>query len=203
MIYIVDGPPGAGKSYYGTRVAVRALEAGKRVYTNYPVFFRGRSTLVWEKRLIKEPIYDAVIIMDEAYRDVSSRDFKNFSKDEHTFFATNRHNGLDIYLLAQHLNRVDVIIREMANEIIRLGAFRIPFWRPLFFRADAYADEQAYAKKDIYYTEHYLFRWKYANAYDTRAFRRDEEPYRGITWAEKLERETLNKLPSKEPVEVI
>lgn len=196
MIYIVDGPPGAGKSYFGTRVAVKTLLDGRRpCFTNYPVVLGNKSTFVWDYSLISEPVQDAVIIMDEAYRDVSSRDFKKFSKDEHTFFATNRHNGLDIYLIAQHLNRVDVIIREMANEIIRISKVAVPVIdRPLWFRADVYTDEASYARKEIYYSQHYLFRKKYAKAYDTHAFRRKSEPYRGVTWIEKMKPESIDNL---------
>lgn len=203
MIYIVDGPPGSGKSYYGTMVACRALEAGRRVYTNYPVVYRGKTPYVWEKRLTREAIFDAVIVIDEAYRDVSSRDFKKFSVEEHTFFATNRHNDLDIYLIAQSVNRVDVIIREMANEILRVSKTAVPMWRPLWFRVDSYVDEMSYAKKEIYYTKHYLFRWKYANAYDTKAFRRLDEPYTGITWAEKMKQQSIDITGADIPGEVI
>lgn len=196
MIYIVDGPPGAGKSYFGTRIAVKALESGRRpCFTNYPVVFGKKSTFIWDYSLISEPIQNAIIIMDEAYRDVSSRDFKKFTKDEHTFFATNRHNSLDIYLIAQHLNRVDVIIREMANEIIRISKVAVPVIDyPLWFRADVYLDEAAYARKEIYCSYRYPFRRKYAQAYDTHFFRRKSEPYQGITWLEKIKSENIDSL---------
>ena len=66
MIYIVDGPPGAGKSYFGTRVAVKTLLDGRRpCFTNYPVVLGDKSTFVWDYSLISEPVQDAVIIMDE------------------------------------------------------------------------------------------------------------------------------------------
>ena len=106
------------------------------------IYDQGRSSLVWTPDLAHESIHDALIVIDEAYRDYNSRSFKNFSPDEHTFFATNGHNNVDIVLIAQNPARVDVVIREMCNIYFFVRKVSLPFVsRPLCFRVLGFLDE--------------------------------------------------------------
>ena len=192
VIYIVWAPPREGKTYYCTRWALRRLRSGKTVYTNYPIIdSSGLSSMVWSPELVHESIHDALIIIDEAYRDYNSRNFKSFTEDEHTFFATNGHNNLDIVLIAQNPARVDVVIREMTNVYYFVRKFELPFLsHPLWFRVLGFLDETSMASRDpkqAYSSELVFFRRSVASAYDTHYFRRGVSDYQGITWREKLE----------------
>jgi hypothetical protein len=94
MIYIIWAPPRSGKTYYATHLIIEALRKDKRaVYSNYPVIDRisGKSSFRWSKELILENIHDAIIVVDEAYMDFSSRKYKEFSDAMHAFFAINGH----------------------------------------------------------------------------------------------------------------
>lgn len=194
MIYIVWAPPREGKTYFCTRWALGRLAKGQTVFTNYPVIDdQGRSSLVWSPDLVHESIHDALIVIDEAYRDYNSRSFKNFSPDEHTFFATNGHNNVDIVLIAQNPARVDVVIREMCNVFFFVRKFQLPFMsHPLWFRVLGFLDETSMAGRDpklAYSSELVFFRRYVARAYDTHFFRKDDDDFQGITWREKLEKD--------------
>ncbi len=192
MIYIVWAPPREGKTYFATRWALRRLRSGVPVYSNYPIIDRRRSlsSMIWTPDLSAESIHDSMIIVDEAYRDYNSRSFKNFTTDEHTFFATNGHNNIDVVLIAQNPARVDVVIREMCNIFFFVRKISIPgISRPLGFRVLGFLDEESMvsrSKDAAYSSEYVLFRRRVADAYDTHYFRRDAEPYRGVTWASRL-----------------
>lgn len=199
MIYIVFAPPRSGKTFFCTRLAVDILENKKdtrRVFSNYPIITRsGKSSYRWEKKKVYENITDSVIIIDEAYRDYNSRQFKDFSVDEHTWFATNGHLNNDIYIIAQNPSRVDVVIREMCNEFIFVDKFH-PWWipflnRPLWFRVLIYLDfDEFKMRMQPYYSQIQLFKQKYADAYDTHYYRTEEHGLHE-TWKEYL---LINKL---------
>jgi len=198
MIYIVWAPPREGKTYFCTRWALGRLAKNQTVFTNYPIIDdKGRSSLVWTPELAHESIHDALIVIDEAYRNYNSRSFKSFTTDEHTFFATNGHNNVDIVLIAQNPARVDVVIREMTNVYYFVRKFQLPFMsHPLWFRVLGFLDETSMAGRDpklAYSSELVLFRRYVARAYDTHYFRKDMEDYKGITWREKLEKDILSR----------
>lgn len=161
------------------------------MFTNYPIVDSDmRSSLVWSPDLVHESIHDALIVIDEAYRDYNSRSFKNFSADEHTFFATNGHNNVDVVLIAQNPARVDVVIREMTNIYYFVRKFQLPFMsRPLWFRVLGFLDEESMVSRNpkmAYSSEFVPFRLSVANAYDTHYFRKDCDEYQGITWLDKM-----------------
>ena len=127
-VKIIFAAPGEGKSYYATKQAYDALKKGRVVFSNYPIITpAGLSSCIWESTHCHENVQDSLIIIDEAYRDMSSRDFKDFTKEEHTFFATNRHNNNDVLLLAQNPARIDVILREITSEFLFMRKVSIPF----------------------------------------------------------------------------
>ena len=214
MIYIIVAPPRSGKTYFATRLAVdnlipkrslyqyilskirpdscTPLPTQNLVFTNYPVVDpkTGLSTYRWISSYSKENIQDATIIIDEAWQDYSSRNYKNFTKDMQAFFAMNGHNNNDIYIIAQNAARVDVIIREMCNELYYIRKISIPFTDyPLFFIAYIYNDlnEMARMTPDPFLAvkkRYILFRKRYALAYDTHYFRNTKPPVTPQTWLE-------------------
>lgn len=205
-IKIIFASPGQGKSYYATYKACEALKDGRTVYSNYPIITpKGLSSCVWKPEYCLENVRDAVIIIDEAYRDMSSRDYSSFTVDEHTFFATNRHNHLDIYLIAQNPARIDVILREICSEFLFIKKISIPFTRwlnklerdniPLIFIVYGYLDEIALANrynKDSDKLSWVIFNRKVAKSYDTHFYSNDDDEFVGVHWSDYLKCENDN-----------
>lgn len=199
MIFIIVAPPRSGKTYFATHLAVKELKrvgtrkGYSRIYSNYPILNHktGKSTYKWEKDYSYENIQDSMIIIDEAYTQYSSRNYKKFTEDDHAFFALNGHNGNDIYIIAQNAARVDVIIREMCNEMYYIKKVTIPFTdRPLFFWVHTYQDlnEMARMTPDPIMAvkrRPMLFRKIVSQAYDTHYFRKaGEETFKPTLWSE-------------------
>lgn len=193
MIRIVWAPPRRGKTFFVTGEMIRRLKRGRKVFSNYPIVSRDRkySSKVWDWQYRKEAIMDCEIVMDEAYNDVSSRDFKKFSVEDHAFFATCGHNDINFWLIAQDYSRVDLIIREMCEEYIVVKKYCIPGTEvPLFFTATGYGSEKDMALMDeekVLSFQFIPFSSDVAKAYDTHYFRNPATiPFDSITWKEKL-----------------
>jgi hypothetical protein len=134
-IRIRAGRPGYGKTYTCVDEIVQKLKDGRIVYTNFPVCFeyKGRvySSLVWEPWMVLEVIVDADVYVDEAYRDYDSTDKDAVDQDIHTFFATNRHNGVNLTLIAQNVARISKKIREIAEyEYVKKTEIPFLLWLP-------------------------------------------------------------------------
>lgn len=183
-VYVIFAPPGEGKSYIATALALKFMEEGRKVFTNYPVVsIDGEHvSMYWERQFMEKNACGSVIIIDEAYRDYSSREFKSFTKDDHTWFATTGHNEISLYLITQNPQRIDLIIREVVNVWLKVRKVEIPILEiPLLFVVDAYLSEMELAAAAVgrvspYYTERYWFKKRVALAYDTRFFRKDKDP---------------------------
>lgn len=199
MIHVWFGAPRQGKTYSVTRLAILRMMKGRRVYSNYPIITRGKqifSSMVWQGDMIYENIHNCDIVIDEAYRDYSSRKYQNFSIDQHTFFATNGHNDIDIHLITQNPARIDLIIREIVNFYHWVNKVELPWGRPLYFRDYVYlleADMISRSKERTFMINRYLFRKIYAEAYDTLYYRKQgEKPYEPTPWLEAIEKEIAN-----------
>ncbi len=205
LIYVYWAPPREGKTYNVTARALEKMEEFHkrrlkdpdfkgRVFANYPILHSKLGFCdVWEHGMEKWPIYDSFIVIDEAYRSFNSRKTKTFTDDEHLFFSTNGHNGDDIVLIAQHPNRIDLVIREMTDIFYLIRKVEIPLInRPLWFRLDGYLTMDDYKERHmhkdaLYRTDRTRFSKRVGNAYDTHYFRKpaDYEP-EIINWADKL-----------------
>lgn len=200
MIFIISGPPRAGKTYFTTRMINKLLKEAKkkkdsgkpyrRVFSNFPVFTPWGSSLIWKPELVNEEIVDSDIFIDEAYQFYNSRNFKNFTTNDHLFFALNGHNSNNIYLIAHSPSRLDTVIREMVNEFIFVKKVSIPFINlPLWFRVETFLDELAISQRYItkhacYNVEHYLFKKSIANTYNTQFFRKEGENLPFSSWSD-------------------
>jgi hypothetical protein len=183
MIYIVFAPPRQGKTFWVTSLALAEMEKKKpkRVLSNYPILHPKHGfSYKWKMEYIYD-VRDSMIIIDEAYRDISSRKHKEFTVDQHTAFATNGHNNNDFWIIAQSPARVDVIVREMCNVFYFVRKKCIPLTKiPLMFIIEGYLDEQNIAMRHssndaIYSTEWCLPRRRVKNAYDTHYFGHSED----------------------------
>jgi hypothetical protein len=218
-IKIIWGVPGAGKTFYGVRKAIfhlRRIKKGKgkikRVFSNFPIYHKKYGwSYVWTPDLALQVVTDSFILIDEAYRDYNSRNSTNkakkgqstknvFTEQEHTFFATCRHLGNDLWLIAHNPARIDVAIREITEEFILMHCHKIPILSlffeildfPIYFSADVFLDEQALAQRynarnAVYCVERFWFHRDIAKSYDTHFFRdKDTEEPEFIRWDEHL-----------------
>lgn len=181
MIYVVFGAPKEGKTFFVVYKILKTLGRGKRkVFTNFPVIHKGKTTYIWTPDMVDLPIYDSDIVIDEGYMDYSSRNFKDFSMEKHMFFAMNGHNGLDIWVIAQDPARLDTIIREMVNMFYYVRKTSWPLTdKAIFFTIEGYLTENALANrytsdKAVYVRQHLLARRYIKNAYDYHFFRKPD-----------------------------
>ena len=134
-----------------------------------------------------------MIVIDEGYIDYSSRDFKSFDKETHTFFATNGHNNNDIYLIAQNPARLDLIIREMTNVFIHVRKHSFPWsTAPLWFTVEGFLTQEDFALRhsspEAVYTRRQLYPSKQVKkAYDTHYYRNGDNDFKYSTWHEYFE----------------
>lgn len=213
MIYAVTGLPRNGKTFLAVRMAREYWRKDPRIkiYSNFPIIWGRLSSYIWEPEYVSEPIFNSVIIIDEAWRFFNSRKFKDFSEDEHLFFAASGQNENDIIIISQSVNRIDTVIREIANEIIIVVKRRIPlpgrFVRArnkdkeataapdtqaeiiLWFRADVYASVEDLKMKAIAgkraMARRFRFRFEkeVAAMYNTHQFRKPgDKPFEGKFW---------------------
>ena len=152
------GLPGSGKTYYVTKLALKAIKEGRPVYANYKI-----PGAKYFSRL--EDIFavrNGVIIVDEINLVCPSRWWNKFPPQLAYFWSQTRKFGLDIYWTSQHWDRVDKIIREISNYI---------WWvRPtlLWHRATCYIPEQiSKEKRDKIDRVRFLIRKKIYSQYNT------------------------------------
>lgn len=199
------GLPRDGKSYNVVKRKMARMIQGRQVYTNFPLIFihRGKrySSLEWKDEYMYEPLVDCDIVLDEAYRSVSCRDTKSFDIDQHTFFCTNGHNGLEIDLIFQAIARCEIIIREIVDEFHIVKKFSIPWFRPnperkyekiIWFLDTVYQQGKVLGSPELkpelsLYTARTLFSMTVANAYDTHFYRTGAQiKFQPVSWETKL-----------------
>ena len=203
MIEFYFGLPGEGKSFCVTKIAMDRIRKGRMVYSNYPIMFNeGKkqfTSYVWDDKFVYEPLHDCDIVIDEGYRVASSRDWKSFTVDEHTFYGTTGHNGIDVYFITQAIPRIEVIIRELVSKFHHIQKTTIPWFskdprgyyeKVLWFVDDVYLQDNktpGTPGKERYTASHIFFTQAVGKAYDTKYYRsKGSITHTPITWAEKL-----------------
>ena len=203
MIEFYFGLPGEGKSFCVTKIVMDRLKKGRRVFSNYPIFFRDRgkqySSFVWDDKYVYEPLNECDIVIDEGYRTASSRDWKSFSVDEHTFYGTTGHNGIDVFFITQAIPRIEVIIRELTAKFHLIKKFAIPWFRPdprgyyekvIWFTDEVYLQDAKTAGTpgaEVYTKSRIMFDKHTSKAYDTKYYRKKGElSFTPQLWTEKL-----------------
>lgn len=198
MIYIIEAPPGYGKTYYATKRIIEELKKKKpkKVFSNYPVIIKHKGKLLssykWEPEYLYEGVSESEIYLDEAWQYFSSREWKKFDVKTQEAFATNRHNENNYYLIAQHHSRLDTIIREICGMFYVLHKVHIGKW-PLWFTVDSFLTEGDVEK--YHETKNKELRWSckrflrsrvVEKAYDTHFWRRDDGSINPRSWIEEL-----------------
>lgn len=124
------GRPGTGKTYCLTRNLIKYLKKGDIVLANYKLFIDSEHLHYWKhiedlKKLIRfdgEIMKQAdaenravIIAMDEAHVYFNSRKWKDLPEDMLRLLAQHRKKGLHIEGTVQHVNRLDVVMRELID----------------------------------------------------------------------------------------
>lgn len=108
-IYLYFGLPRSGKSTYAAKLAVKAIQRGRTVYSNFPI--RGTYQITKDD-IGKYLMEDCLIIIDEAGVDFDNRKMK-MNDDQIYYFKNHGHYQADIVFFSQSTD-VDIKIRKLA-----------------------------------------------------------------------------------------
>jgi zona occludens toxin (predicted ATPase) len=173
MINIVVGKPGTGKTYYLVAKAVKCLNKGRNVYSNFFIdyemlkakgFLKKNcgSLTFWHTALDLINIKEGVILMDECQIYFNSRSWKDLPESLQYKFQQHRKQGLDIWGAVQNLKRVEIVLRELTNWVYDtkkvLGLFVIKQFDP---------DDISKSTRTNYGVRFSFFNKKLASCYDT------------------------------------
>jgi hypothetical protein len=139
MLNIVLGKIGSGKSAYLTRLALKAMKAGRDVFSSYPIIDKrsGITSYELDRDMLLNNTFpeDSLLIIDEAgsYEWFNSRNWKNFEKGFFEVVSTHRHIDIDILMGVQDPSRIDVSLRTLGEmytfiEPMPLGLKRITYY---------------------------------------------------------------------------
>lgn len=128
MITIVIGALGSSKTSYVTWKAIEALDSGKAVFANYKINYLskeglkasridvGRFVESMKKRNKVYPEHSALIILDEAYLYLESRNANSkMNSLMNNFIAQSRKYGFDVYIVSQLGSSIDKRERHLAD----------------------------------------------------------------------------------------
>lgn len=112
------GLPGCGKTTLLTKLAYDAIRHGDyaHVYTNVGLEIPG-VTLIDNECIGKYELRDCLLLIDEATLFADSRDHKNFTKTQISYFLEHRHRCADIVLFTQQWDGVDKKIRVITDRV--------------------------------------------------------------------------------------
>jgi len=173
MINIITGKPGFGKTYSLVHLAIKFLNQGRDVYSNFYIDYsklvkfgllkkdHGR-VLFWQKvdDLIK--IKHGVILMDECQIYFNSRRWKELPEQLQYKLQQHRKHGLDIWGAVQSFKRIDTVLRELVNYCYAVRKILKIFILNAFDPEDI--DK---VKRQTLSTRVYFFNKKIASCYDT------------------------------------
>ncbi|MGO0063940.1 zonular occludens toxin domain-containing protein (plasmid) [Brevibacillus fluminis] len=120
MIEAFTGLPGQGKTYLMTRLAMKKMRKGRKVYANYPLKGAERWTQVTELFNVR----DAVILIDEAGLVAPAGFWKDIPFEVMAHWRQHRHKGVDLWYTAQSLKDVAVPLRRVTqfeNKVQKMG----------------------------------------------------------------------------------
>lgn len=154
MITCYFGKLGQGKTYALAEHAIRELEYGRIVYSNFFIDWKGkppvRAGIFSRKGIPKsnfrkfETVEDflnmenALVALDEGWIYFDSYEMTRLPISVRMKILQSRKDGLDIAYTSQRPEQVHVSLRAMTNEYYECEAGKIPFIRkPVFYRYEA------------------------------------------------------------------
>lgn len=130
------GLPGCGKTTLLAALAFKAVKSGKykNVYSNIPLKIFG-VTYIKNECIGKYVLEDGLVLIDEATLYADSRDHKNFSNGQLTYFLEHRHFNVNIVLFTQQWDGVDRKIRVITDRVyyVYKGLF-LGHWFTRYYR---------------------------------------------------------------------
>jgi len=164
MITAYVGLPGSGKTYGLVLEAVRAVNQGRNVYSNFDINIEGISRIRGFSDLVK--VRNGLVILDELNLWFPSRLWQSIPPEILSLWAQSRKRGIDLVYSTQHLDRIDKVIREVTNYVIRCNSISI--FGLQFFIYSTYQPED-WDKQNRRSLGHRIvrFRQSVASLYDT------------------------------------
>ncbi len=164
MITAYVGLPGAGKTYGLVLEALKALQDDRDVYSNFYIDKEGITKISGFRDLLR--IRNGVVILDELNLWFPSRLWNKIPPEILSLWAQSRKRGLDVFYSSQHLDRVDKVIREITNYVVRSNS--INFFGLQFFLYSTYQPEDwDKVKRSTLKRRVVRFRKDIASLYDT------------------------------------
>jgi len=133
--FIIDGPPGQGKSLYTAIIAERLLTRNLKEYEKSGVIREVWSNLKFAEHVEEQykgfikywsdtdtliKLRDVDILWDEIATELDSRNFANLSIEMKRFLSQYRKRGIDIYANTQDISMVDARARLMITGVSSL-----------------------------------------------------------------------------------
>jgi len=148
------GKLGQGKTYALAEHALRELKAGRHVYSNFFIDWRGlppRRMGLLSRDAVPASNFqpfvsvdeflemeNAFVALDEGWIYFDSYEMTRFPIDVRMKILQSRKDGLDIAYTTQRPEQVHKSLRAMTNEFYECEAGRLPFVKkPVFYRYDA------------------------------------------------------------------
>lgn len=124
VVSLILGSPGSGKSTFIAKLVFEANKKDIPVYCNYPV--KG-TYMINVDDMYRYNLGKAVLIIDEAGLNYNSRNIKSLTLPIYHWLMTTRHRDTQIFFAVQSWKRVDIVLRELATEIILCSKFFFGF----------------------------------------------------------------------------
>lgn len=128
MISFIVGLPGAGKTMFLMREALRALKAGRDVYYNMPDVdvekllenaARGQNKVGrmvrWTSWLDFLNVENGLILVDEAQIYFNAYKWQDLPEEVQYKLQQHRKDGIDIMGAVQNVRRITTVMRELCN----------------------------------------------------------------------------------------
>lgn len=114
------GKKGSGKTTYLTRIAIKSLKQGKKVYSTVEI----PGTYLFDVEEVGKKTFDpkSIVLIDEIGMIWDARDFSKFPKEVRDFFKYQRQYKLTVYVFSQTFD-VDKKIRDVTDEMWLLTSF--------------------------------------------------------------------------------
>jgi len=120
-VNLLDGLPGAGKTFFAIMLAIDYMKAGLMVYTNIFINFDADPSLAPLKRLYRRVerreeilgLRSGVLIIDEAPVWFNARSWQAMPEEMQFKFLQHRKDDLHLWMITQNGNRVDPVLREL------------------------------------------------------------------------------------------
>lgn len=126
VVAIITGLKGDGKTTLSTMFAYNAHKDGRRVYSNYGLSFDYEPLHVNELRDDPDALMDAIVVVDEAYLYVDSRNAMSPGNKAIGYLTLQtRKRGVDLILNLLQKGLGDLRLRENADYIYDCEAMRV------------------------------------------------------------------------------